>query len=133
MGKFSLGVGLLAVLLALGLWTGHAVDRLHGPVSRCLEQAAQAAVREDAQMSYALMEQAKAAWDACRDGIAAVADHAPMDEIESLFAQLENLRRQGQLSGFGALCAKLSRLVQAMAEAHQLSWWNILCLRISPK
>ena len=126
MGKLSLGVGLLAVLLGLGLWTGHAVEQLHGPVSQSLEQAAQAAVWEDAATAYERMTQAKAAWDACRDGVAAVADHAPMDEIESLFAQLENLRQQGQLSKFGALCAKLSRLVQAMGEAHRLSWWNIL-------
>jgi len=49
-----------------------------------------------------------------------------MDEIDSLFAQLEVFRQAGLWGDFSACCRRLSRLIEAMAEAHSLTWWNLL-------
>ena len=103
MGRFLLGIGLMLALLAAGLYVGHAAEDMHAPVSALLTEAADAA---------------EAGWHAA----AAFSDHAPMDEIDGLFAQLEN--KCG--TELAALCRRISSLVSAVAEAHKLNWWNLL-------
>ena len=120
------GAGLLAILLALGLLTTWGMARCHDPISRDLEQAAQAALSEDWDRAAALAEQAGDRWQACWRLSAAVADHEPMEEIDSLFAQLEVYQQVRDSRAVASLCAELSQRVGNMLEAHQCSWWNLL-------
>lgn len=121
--RFFLGVGLLAVLLVLGLFTAWAMERVQSPMAEKMEQAA---VTQELQAGYRLSQEAKADWQKNWRVVAAVADHTPMDEIDKLFAELEVYAREEEQVHFSACCAQLSSLLRAVSDAHSLNWWNLL-------
>ncbi len=126
MNRFWLGVSLLLLLLVLGLWVTVAMRDVHEPISQALENAATQALSGDLSGGIAAARQAQQNWERHWHGTAAVADHAPMDEIDGLFAELEIYAQTGQAEHFAAGCAQLSRLIHAVGEAHGLGWWNLL-------
>ena len=126
MGRFWLGIGLLVLFLVLGLWVTHAMDGVHQTISQTLDEAAQQTLSGDLETGISLAQQAQNDWDSHWHGTASIADHAPMDEIDGLFAQLKVYGQTGQAADFAAYCARLAKLVTAVGEAHGLSWWNLL-------
>lgn len=126
MRKFLLGMVLLAVLFGLGIWVTRYADTAHTPISEALAQAAEESLAGNWETGIALGEKAKALWDENWHKVAAIADHAPMDEIDGLFAQLKIYGDTDLRADFAACCARLCKLVQAIAEAHAPSWWNLL-------
>ena len=120
------GAGLLGVLLVLSLLTAWWMDRCHSPVAGDLQQAAEAAMAEDWERAETLCDRAAQSWERCRKITAVFADHGPMEEIDSLFAELKIYTDAREQVHFAATCAQLSRQVDAMGEAHGLMWWNIL-------
>ena len=126
MKRCWIGIGLLVLFLAAGLWVMAEMDTAHRRISRDLEQAVKQTLSGETEQGVLLAQQAKQHWEDARRGTACVADHEPMEEIDSLFARLEVYAREGQALEFAACCARLSALVQAMGEAHSLQWWNIL-------
>lgn len=126
MAKLWLGVGILLLFLTLGLWTNHAMDDIHMDIANTLDIAAEEALSGNLTAGQEIAAKAKASWDTHWHSSAAVADHAPMDEIDGLLAQLECYGRANQSEDFAACCARLSLLVRAMCEAHALTWWNLL-------
>lgn len=126
MGRFLLGVGLLLGLLALSLGVFLAAQQMHVPVSEKLETAAQAALEGDLDEALLQAHRARQLWERKWHGTAAFSDHAPMDEIDSLFAQLETYGQIGRGADMAALCTRISQLIHAIAEAQSPSWWNIL-------
>ena len=121
--RFYLGAGILLAILLLGLLTGWAMDKAQLPAAKLLEQAAQA---EDLQSGAQLAQQAKAMWHRRWKSVAAVADHTPMDEIDTLFAEMDIYIREKEDVHFFACCSQLASLLRAVAEAHKLNWWNML-------
>ena len=119
MTRFLLGVGLMLTLLAAGLFIWYTAERIHTPVSSLLTEAAETP-DTDTALSKAL--QAREKWNSTWHAAAAFSDHAPMDEIDGLFAQLED--KSG--TELAALCRRIASLVSAVAEAHTLNWWNLL-------
>lgn len=126
MGRFWLGVCLLAVFLVLGLWVSYSMDDIHQSIAQTLEEASDLTLSGNLEDGKAMVRQARADWENHWHGTASVADHEPMDEIDGLFAQLEVYGKTGQSGDFAAYCARLSKLVTAVGEAHGLSWWNLL-------
>ncbi len=126
MGRFWFGLTLLALMLAAGLWIGLGMDHAHQDIAAILEQAAEQAMAGDLEQGIALSRQAQTQWDSSWQRTATVADHAPMDEIDSLFAQLQIYGQAGNTVDFAAYCTRLSKLVTAVGEAHALSWKNLL-------
>jgi hypothetical protein len=126
MGRFWLGIGILVIFLVLGLWVTYAMDQVHGEIAQTLDEAAAQTLEGDLVEGIALVNQAKGKWQSHWRGTASVADHAPMDEIDGLFAQLEAYGQAEQAVDFATYCARLSNLVAAMGEAHSLTWWNLL-------
>lgn len=126
MGRFWLGVGLLAAFLALSLGATVFAKDTCAPISDTLEQAAQTAQLGHTEEAVAMAKQARDIWTDRWHGTATFSDHAPMDEIDSLFAQLESYGQAGYTADFSALCTRLSQLIQAVAEAQHLTWWNLL-------
>lgn len=126
MGRFWLGVGLMVLFLVMGFWICAAMDDVHISIADTLETAAEQALSGDLQAGAETARKAKADWEKSWHGSAAVADHAPMDEIDGLLAQLECYSRANMPGDFAACCARLSLLVRAMSEAHNLTWWNLL-------
>lgn len=126
MKRFWIGVGLLVVLLAAGIWIMVASDRVHAPISGLLEEAARESLAGDLAAGQALAQQAEDQWQQHWKAVASGGDHNPMDEIDGLFAQARAYGLAGQAADFGACCARLAELVEAMGESHSLSWWNFL-------
>ena len=126
MGRFWFGAGLMALMLAAGLWIGGQMNQLHQEIAASLEQAAKQVMDGDLEGGIALSQQAQKDWDSRWQTTATVADHAPMDEIDSLFAQLQIYGQAGNATDFASYCTRLSKLVAAMGEAHALSWKNLL-------
>ena len=126
MGRLWLGIGILVFFLVLGLWISNAMDGVHLTIADTLETAAEQALTGDLPTALETAQQAKTAWEKHWHGSASVADHSPMDEIDGLMAQLEPYARANQPGDFAACCKRLVLLVEAMTEAHSLTWWNLL-------
>lgn len=126
MKHFWSGIGLLAVLLALGLWTSHAMEAVHAPIADSLALAAEKTLSGNTGEGIDAARQARSQWEQHRHATASVADHEPMEEADSLFAQIESFIVAGDMSQFAACCARLSELVRAISESHTLTWWNLL-------
>ncbi len=126
MRRLWLGVSILAVLLVLSACTALAVDRIHSPIASDLQQAAQAADREDWTQAQKLVHRARGRWEQYWRFTAAVADHTPMDELDGLFGELEIYLREKEQPHFSVTCQHLSELARAMADSHLPTWWNLL-------
>lgn len=126
MKRLWIGIVILATLLSLGIGTSVFAIRTHERISRSLEQASEAALRGNWEKAKTLSLEAKEKWESCRKGIAAIADHEPMEEINDLFSQMEVYLLTRQQISFSACCASLSILTNAMGEAHAINWWSLL-------
>ena len=126
MKRLWLGVALLTALLALSLAAQAATSRIHDPIAKDLEQAADAALAEDWEQADRLYSQARELWQRCHRATAAIADHSPMDELDMLFAELRVFAREREAVHFAATCRSAAQMAQAMAQAHSFSWWNFL-------
>lgn len=122
MKRSWIGCGMLLILLVLSLVTGCCLDRFQSPLTRQLQQAADFARQEEWTQAKTLAENTKENWQRCREKIACVADHTPMEEIDELFARLSCY--DGDKEEYAAICACLSQRIRAVADAHKLSWWS---------
>ena len=50
----------------------------------------------------------------------------PMEDIDSLFARLSAYAAQEETAEYAAACRELARRVEAVADAHRLTWWNLM-------
>ena len=126
MKRLVMGILVLSLLLGIGITVSCLFSRFHRPGGEDLQRAAQAADRGNWTEATAAFSRARARWEDYRYFTAAFADHAPMDEIDGLFARLEFYARQQDGAQFPALCAHLAVLLDAMADSHRLTWWTLL-------
>lgn len=125
MNRFRIGVGILALLLVLGVFTQLAAGNRCAPIAAALTEAAEAARAGDWQRASDARGRAEALWRGSWYAVAALADHGPMEDIDALFARLPSDAREDPAE-FPALCGELARRVRAVADAHRLTWWNLL-------
>ena len=121
-----IGLGLLVLLLVGGLLVTWRMDHCHRTIAADLDRAAGFALQENWEQAAACAQSAKNGWQAGWNLSAAFADHEPMENIDSLFAQLETYAALRDNAAFSALCAQLARQIEAMGDAHGLTWWNLL-------
>ena len=126
MARGWLGAGVLVVFLILGIIVSACVGNGHIPTGALLDQAAEAALAGNLEQGIALGFEAKQRWERQWNATAAIADHSPMDEVDALFAEMEVYARAGEQPHFAACCKELSQRLQAIADAHRFSWWNVL-------
>lgn len=127
MGKrFWGGVAILAVLFTLGLWVAKSMETTHETIAHHLEQAAREALAGDTKQGQHTLQKAQELWRQRLFLTAAVADHGPMEEIDSILSQLESFAAAGDGISFAAWCSRAARLVEAIGEAHKLTWQNLL-------
>ncbi|MBR5529369.1 MAG: DUF4363 family protein [Oscillospiraceae bacterium] len=126
MKRIWLGLGILVLFLVLGLWSSYSMQKLHAPLAHKLESAADAALSGDWETGLVQAQQAQTQWETRWHGSAVLADHTPMDEIDSYFARLEIYSHTKNEEAFAAGCRQLAQLITATAEAHSFTWWNIL-------
>lgn len=126
MRRSWIGFGLLAVLLAGGLLVSWGMGRFHDPIAQDLDQAANCALAGNWDRADILVCGAKESWEKRWGFSAAFADHEPMEDIDGLFAQLEVYAKARECVPYAASCAELSRRIEAMSDAHELKWRNLL-------
>lgn len=126
MTRFRIGLGLLAVLLALGILTQAGLRHQQTPIVQALEQAADFALADNWRSARIEADRAATAWQKGWKITAALADHQPLEDIDGMLAQLEILARKEETVDFAAACRDLARRMRAVADAHSLSWWNLL-------
>lgn len=124
--RWICGVLVLMVLLGVGLWVGYSMEQCHDPIAYDLEQAAQAALEGDLSRARETMHRAGQRWKRCYSLTAAATDHAPMEEIDSLFSQLESYAQAEDRVAFAAWCSRAASLVKALGETNRFCWKNIL-------
>lgn len=124
--RFYLGLGILVLFLGLGLFVSFGLARIHEPVSETFSRAAREALDGNLSEGISLARQAESRWQKYQKATASVADHTPMDEIESLLAEMKVFAEAEDGTHFAACCAQLSRMVQSVADAHDPGWENIL-------
>ena len=126
MKRFWLGVVLLAVLLVAGILLGLWVDSTFTALSGELNRARELAAREQLSQAVPIARSAYSRWLDCRKATASLADHTPMEDIDRLFRELEVYMQMDESVHSAATCAQLGALLQAMAESHSVSWWQLL-------
>ena len=126
MKRSWIGLILLVVLLAASQLVTWAMDRIHEPIARQLEQAAEAALDNDWAKAALLAGNSGTQWRKWAHFRGCFADHSPMEEIDAMFAQLEVYAAAEENAAFAASCAETARKVEAVGEAHGLVWWNLL-------
>ncbi len=126
MKRLWIGVIILAILLGLGIGTTVFALRTNNSISESLDQTSKAALKGEWAEAEALSRKAKDQWESCRKGMASIADHEPMEEIDDLFSQMEVYLQTRQQIPFSACCASLSVLIKAIGEAHAINWWSLL-------
>ncbi len=124
--RFILGIGLLLAIALAGFGGSYFLQQKNEPVAAALEQASVNALAGDVSVAMELALGAQSAWQKNWHPIAAMADHAPMDEIDSLFEQLQVYGNTANATELAAYCARLSQLIRAIPDAQLFSWWNLL-------
>jgi hypothetical protein len=125
MNRIRVGIAILLVMLGLCLAVTGAMQKVYPVMASLLEDAALYAEAGNFPDAQEFARQASLLWDRCHRFTAALADHAPMDDMDSLFAELETYGKLEELPHFAALCRNLSRLARSMGENHGMLWWNI--------
>ena len=126
MKRIWLGIGLLLVFLLVGCLLTFSFHRIHAPMAKILEDASQQALEGHWESACESATEARQRWDKYRNFTAAVADHAPLEEMDALFSQLEIYIRLNWQGEFAALCMQLSQMAAAMEESQALTWWTML-------
>lgn len=123
MKRFYFGVALLAVLLALALWSAAGLGQIHGEIAAELEQAAQAVCAGDPAAAEPGLDRAQELWERYEHLLAAFADHEPLEEMEGLFAEVALYRQAGEQTDLAVACTRLALLSRSVGESHSLKWW----------
>ncbi len=126
MKRMWIGVGLLVLFCVLGIFTAIGMKNIHDPIAQALLRASDAAMQENWEQAAVHFHAAQTKWERSRGLTATVADHVPMEEIDSLFSELAIYLQAQESPHFSATCAHLSALTRAMGEAHTINWWNLL-------
>lgn len=126
MKRSIFGFVLLIALLASGIASAVWMDVHHVPISGDLASAAQCGMDEDWENARYHLRLAENAWrkDWHRD--AALTDHQPMEEIDSLFSRLAVYGVLEDAGEFSAGCRELAGRIDALSDVHGLNWWNFL-------
>ena len=121
-----IGLILLGCLLLGGVLSSRYMTREQETLAQAVEAAAQDARAGQWESACRRLRETRHAWNRGWKKTAVFADHAPMEEINGLFAQLEVYGRRREILSFSAACAELKCQLEAMADAHKLSWENLL-------
>lgn len=128
MKYFGIGLGLLALLLAVSLLALDALEDLSGDLVPLLEGAAERVLEEDIPQARALASQAEALWQGRRELAAALADHERLENIEEGFAELRLCAEQAAWEEYARGCVRIASRLRVLAEGEKLTWENFLAV-----
>lgn len=126
MKRSWMGLGLLAIMLAIGLLFSCSMEKRHQPIAAALDQAADCALRAQWEQAAALSEKAQQQWEAYNTMRSFLFSHAPLEEADAAFAELSVYLQTRETVAFASLCRKLASDIRAMGSASGLSFENLL-------
>ena len=124
--RLWIGIGILAVLLAMGIGLLWGSSVFFEELSEDLQQAGDFALAGNWQAAGEKVEKSREKWEAYRPFWASFTDHEPVEQMQNLFSQLELYRARQLEVDFAAVCRNLVHVAEAIDEAHSLKWWSIL-------
>lgn len=126
MKRSRIGFALLMVLLTSGILVTRKMVRIHDPIERQLQQAAQYALNGNWEQAETFFRKADDSWKRMEHFRSCFADHNPVEEIDGNFELLAVFCSSRERIAFAGGCRELARKVAAVGEAHELVWWNLL-------
>ena len=124
--RLWIGIGILAILLAMGIGLLWGSGVFFEELSQDLQQAGDFALAGNWQAAGEKVEKSREKWEAYRPFWASFTDHEPVEQMQNLFAQLELYRTRQLEVEFAAVCRNLVHVAEAIDESHSLKWWSIL-------
>jgi hypothetical protein len=124
--RVKLGAVLLAALLAAGALLTAGMEGLSGKLEEFLLTAANAAQEENWEKADDAMEKCCQLWQRRRKQVAAVVDHELVEEMDSLFSQLEVYRKKELPADYAVVCRCLAKQAGAIGESQSIRWWHLL-------
>ena len=126
MKRGGIGLAILLVLLAAGCFATWFMDKTHARLENTVKKAGTLALAENWEGADRLVRRARQDWEKNRHISAALTDHATLEEIDSLLAQLEIYQGQREKLAFAATCAQIGSYLEDLGDAQDLTWWNLL-------
>lgn len=102
------------------------MERICLSQSQALDHAAAAASNGDWLTARRLTAQSKLEWDRRHLLFSALYDHAPIDQIDGLFAQLEVFSESRKTASFESTCVYLARQLESLGRSHSFNFSNFL-------
>ena len=119
---FILMIALMVMGIAAAVW----MEEHHTLIAEDLSAASRYAIDGDWENARDHVERAEEAWQKRWHRDAALTDHQPMEEIDSLFSRVAVYGELKATGDFSAGCRELSRRVEALSDVHGIQWWNFL-------
>ena len=126
MNRIYVGACILMLLFAVCCISSYYLPQINLEISGQLEQAVQAVQDENWPQAVNFANQAALTWQRTHDLSTIAADHAPIDEIDTLFAELALYAQLEEQAQFAAISLQLSRLTAALGQSQVFSLWNLL-------
>ena len=125
MKRSWIGFGLLAVLLAVSVVVTGFMGRIHEEMVLDLKQSSECARLSDWDNAALFLERANRNWEKWDHLRSCFANHQETEAIDASLSALDVLRQSKDATAYRASCAALTKQVEAMGEAHKLTWWNV--------
>ena len=125
MKRSWIGLGILLVLLAVSLLVTGFMTRIHEDLALELEQSAQCVREGDWDNTELFLRRANREWERWAHLRGCFADHGETEDIDASLAALEIWFQARDPDAYRAACAALTKQVEAVGEAHKLTWWNV--------
>ena len=97
-------------------------------VCESLDQAQAYAFSGDFSQARDSVNMAYSHWKQKENRFAALTDHAPIEQIDDLFACAGEYAQLEEREEFTLLCGRIGRMVEMISQAQQLYWWSLLLL-----
>ena len=126
MNRFLIGLGVLALLLAAAVLAGVFTDDAVEPMALLLDNAGEEALQGRWSPARDCFREARSQWLRRRRALAALSDHAPLEQADSLFHQLGLCLLIRDETTFSLLSAQLSETLRTLRDLHSPTWETIL-------
>lgn len=125
MKRIWFGAGLLALLLFLSIGCSNITEQTYLPPAEQLTRSAQLALEGNWNGARNDSEAARRSWERNRLLAAVLSEHSALDQIDSLFAQIQVFAATQEPNAYSSACMCLARLLEALGKSHSLNLHNL--------
>lgn len=118
--------GMMLFLLGLAIALYFEPGKSFKEISSQMLQLSEYAQAEEWEKANALIQQCQQRFSRIRKFSAAFTEHEPLEQMETLLAQLKVYQRQREVLPCATAALELSTLAQEVAESFSLQWWTFL-------